>query len=143
MKRLAILCAFYSAALLRADQLSDVFARMDKSAQTFRGMTADLREIVHTEIVNDDTISTGTIKLRSKPGDVRFLIDFTNPDAPRSASLSEKEARLYNPKTKTVQVYDLADKKGLVEQLFLLGFWREQRGDQSKLRGDLGGCGEH
>ena len=111
MKRSVAFCALCASAalLFAADSLGDVFARMDKSAQTFRGMTAEITETVHTEIVNDNTVSTGTIKLRSKPGDVRFLIDFTNPDAPRAASLSGKEARLYNPKTKIVQIYDLTD----------------------------------
>jgi outer membrane lipoprotein-sorting protein len=123
MNRSACLAVFSSAILLlAADPLAEVFARMDKVAQTFRGMTANIEEIVHTEIVNDNTISTGTIKLKSKPGDTRFLVDFTNPDAPRSASFAGTEARLYNPKTKTVQIYNTANKESVMEQVFLLGF---------------------
>jgi len=124
MTRFTLPVLFASAMLLTAaDPLADVFARMDKTAQHFKGMTADIQETAHTELVNDNTISTGTIKLRrTKPTDVRLLIDFTNPDAPKSVSLSGSEARIRNPKTKIDQVYDLANKQGLVEQVFLLGF---------------------
>jgi len=121
----SLLCAVFGSAtlLFAADPLADVFARMDKTAQNFKGMTADVQETVHTEIVNDNTISTGTIKLRRpKPSDVHVLVEFTNPDAPRSVELAGAKAYLYNPKTKTEQEYDVANNQHTIEQLFELGF---------------------
>jgi outer membrane lipoprotein-sorting protein len=124
MNRSLLSALFGSAILLSAaDPLTDVFARMDKTAQKFMGMTANIQETVHTEIVNDNTISTGTIKLRrAKPNDMGVLVEFTNPDAPRSVELSGAKAYLYNPKTKTEQEYDVANNQHIMEQLFELGF---------------------
>jgi outer membrane lipoprotein-sorting protein len=109
-----------------ADPISEIFSRMDTAAKNFKGMTADLTETVHVEIVDDNNVSKGTIKLRrakpgAKPVDVRFLVEFTSPD-PRAAAYSGNEVHLYNPKTNVEQIYDVAAKKSVIEQLMLLGF---------------------
>jgi hypothetical protein len=41
--------------LLCAQTLSDIMARMDKSAPQFKAMTADIKRNVHTAIVDDDS----------------------------------------------------------------------------------------
>jgi outer membrane lipoprotein-sorting protein len=114
---------FALAAQLHAwDSMSDVFTRMDAAAAHFKGITADLEETIHTEIVDDNNVSTGTIKLRrAKPGDVRFLVEFTSPD-PKSAAYSGNELDVYNPKTNEEQMYDVSTKKTVIEQAILLGF---------------------
>jgi outer membrane lipoprotein-sorting protein len=119
------LCALIVAAaglLTAADPLAEVFSRMDEAAAHFTGMTADLKKTVHIEIVDDNNIDTGTIKLRrTKKGDVRFLVEFQGPDA-RAAAYAGNEIDLFNPKTNTVSMVDVADKKSMIEQLMLLGF---------------------
>jgi len=112
-----------SAAWLHAaDPLSGVFTKMDAAAAHFKGMSADIEETVHLEVVDDNTVSNGTIKLkRSKPGDVRFLVEFQSPD-PRAAAYAGNNLHVYNPKTNTEQIYDVSTKKGVIEQAILLGF---------------------
>lgn len=122
LSRCAAVLLLTAAVVPAAEPLAAVFAGMDAAAARFKGLTADLTETVHIEIVDDNNISKGTIKLRRpKPGDVRFLVEFTGPDA-RSVSWAGKDIHLYNPKTNVEQIYDVASKKSMIEQLMLLGF---------------------
>lgn len=115
--------ALVAAALLHgADPMAAVFAKMDAAAAHFKGMSAEIQETVHLEVVNDNTVSNGTIKLkRNKPGDVRFLVEFQSPD-PRAAAYAGNNIDVYNPKTNTENIYDVSSKKGVIEQAILLGF---------------------
>jgi outer membrane lipoprotein-sorting protein len=102
--------------------LDDAFARMDKSAQQFRSLSADIARNVHTAVINVDEKDSGTIKVKvDKAHETRMLIDFTAPDA-KTIAIDSMNASLYFPKLKTVQVYNIASKKALVEQFLLLGF---------------------
>jgi outer membrane lipoprotein-sorting protein len=114
-------CLLASLPLL-AQGLPDVFSKMDKSAKSFSGMAADIKQTTHTAVVNDDSTQTGTIKLkRVKPTETNFLVDFTAPDA-KTVSIAGGEVSIYLPKAKSVQVYDLRAKRAALEQGMLLGF---------------------
>jgi outer membrane lipoprotein-sorting protein len=120
MRLLALLTAL--AVPLLADPLSDIFAKLDKAAASFKGMTANVVQTVHTAVVNDDSIENGNVKLkRAKPGDTRILLEFTNPD-PKIVALEGDQGRYYRPKEKVVQVYDLSSRRNIVQQGLLLGF---------------------
>ena len=107
---------------LMADQLSDVFARLDKAAVGFKGMSANVKQNVHTELVHDDSVENGTVKLRRpKPSDTRVLMDLTSPDK-KTVSVEGDQIKIYLPKAKTVQVYDLRSRRSAVQQGLLLGF---------------------
>ena len=127
MKRFSLIFAaslFLSAVSLPAAPLDAVFARIDTAAKTFSGVSADLSKTEHTEIVNDNSVQTGTIKLmRSKNGATRMRIDLKDPGA-QSVALDGHQVRIYHPKTNTIEVIDITDKdkQGLVNQFLLLGF---------------------
>ena len=106
---------------LKADSLSEVFARMDKVAAQFKSMTADITDVEHTAVVNDDSTMKGVYRIRRAKGETRMLIEFTGPDA-KSIQLEGSQARVYYPKIKTVQVYDIGDKRNLIDEFLLLGF---------------------
>ena len=113
----AALCA-----TLTAQSLSGVMARIDRTAPQFKSMTANIKRDVHTAIVNDDTIESGTIRFkRVKAGETRALIAFTGPDA-KSVAFDGATVSLYYPKIKTVQIYNVGDKRSLIDQFLLLGF---------------------
>jgi outer membrane lipoprotein-sorting protein len=102
--------------------LAPVFARMDRAAAGFKGLTADVRHLTHTDFVNDDSVDTGTIKLkRPKPNDTRVLIQFTEPD-PKSLYFQGKKLDIYYPRMQTVDEYDLGKNREIVDQYLLLGF---------------------
>jgi outer membrane lipoprotein-sorting protein len=102
--------------------LNDVFARLDKTAQQFKAVTADIQRDVYEAVINDHEKDMGTIKARrEKTHETKMLIDLTSPDA-KSALVDATSVSVYYPKIKTVQVYDIGAKRGLVEKFLLLGF---------------------
>jgi outer membrane lipoprotein-sorting protein len=102
------------------DSLADAFARMDKIAQQFKAVTADIKRDVYTVVIDDHQKDMGTIKAkREKSHDTRMLIAFTSPDN-RLISVDGTSATVYTPKLKTAQQVDI--QKGLVDQFLLLGF---------------------
>jgi outer membrane lipoprotein-sorting protein len=101
--------------------LDAVYARLDKSAQQFKSVTADIKRNSHTAIVNDDAIDNGEIKVKREKGITRMLIDFTGTDA-KKVVFDGATVSIFYPKIKTVQVYDVGDKKKMVDQFLLLGF---------------------
>jgi outer membrane lipoprotein-sorting protein len=117
-----VITAMVLIAPLSAQSLSAVYARLDKTAPQFKSVMADIKSVVHTAIVNDDTNETGSIKVRhDKAGDTKMIIDFMGADA-KTVSFDGTSVNVYYPKIKTVQVYAAADKKGLIDQFLLLGF---------------------
>ena len=107
--------------------LAPVFARLDRAAAEFKGLTANVRRVTHTDFANEDTIDIGTIKLkRAKPHDTRMLLDFTKPD-PKTVAFQGKKAEIYYPRMLTVDEYDLGKNRDLVDQFLLLGFGSTSR----------------
>ncbi len=115
-------CVLLVAPMLGAQTLDDVFLRLDKAAPGFKSMTADIQRVVHTAVINDDSTESGTMKLRrQKAHETQMLIEFTVPD-PKSIALVDATVSVYYPKIKTVQIYDVGDKRNLIDQFLLLGF---------------------
>ena len=116
------LCLSAWGSSLEAQNLEAVLARMDKSAAGFKGITAQLKQVSHTAIINDTTEESGTITLyRPKPKDLRMLVEFTKPDQ-RAVAYGNRKVQIYYPKIKTVQEYDLGKQSSLIDQFLLLGF---------------------
>jgi outer membrane lipoprotein-sorting protein len=104
------------------NELDRVLARMDQASSTFKGLTADLRKVAHTEVINKDDIDEGTIAVkRMKAKDMRVLIDIQRPD-PKKAMIGGAKAQIYYPKMNELQEWDLGKNRGLVDQFMLLGF---------------------
>jgi len=100
--------------------LEAAFARMDEAAAVFKGLTADIRQQSHTEVVDTNDVEEGTIVVkRFKPKDTRILIRFTDG---KSYSIGDGKYRSFNSKTQEAQEADLGNSKDIVNQLMLLGF---------------------
>jgi outer membrane lipoprotein-sorting protein len=107
----------------RADALSDVFARIDKAAASFRGFKADIRKVSHLDAINEDTVDNGTITVRrAKAQELDMLVNLKEPD-PKLVSLSGKRVEIYYPKSNYVDEYDLnREYKSMAQKFLLLGF---------------------
>ena len=103
--------------------LDAVFARMDQAAATFKGLTADIRQVSHTDVVNKDDVEEGTIAVRrAKPKDTRILIDF-NKTSQNIHQIGGGKYLSYNPKTGEAREADLdRASRSLVNQFMLLAF---------------------
>jgi outer membrane lipoprotein-sorting protein len=112
----ALLCT------LAADPLAGILARMDQNAVSFKGVSADLKQVAHNAAVDIDNTYIGTILLkRSGAHDLKARIDFTQPD-PKSISIDGEVVDIYYPKITTVQEYQVGKNRDLIEQFYLLGF---------------------
>lgn len=122
------------------DLLASTFARMDAAAASFKGLTADVKKISHTEFLGEDDISSGTMAVkRARAHELRALVNIVEPDK-KVVELNGHNAQMYFPKSNTVQVVSL-DKKttAVVDQLLLLGFGSTSADIQSAYTVKLGG----
>jgi len=102
--------------------LDAVMARLDEASTNFRGLTADIRKIAHTDVVNADDMESGTIIVkRLKAHDIRIRVDFTNPGR-QIVTVGGGKVQLFNPQSNEAQELDLGKNRGLVDQFMLLGF---------------------
>jgi len=106
-----------------AGDLDAVLDRIDKAGAAFRGMSAKVRRVSHTAVINEDNVDDGTILVkRPKPRDLRMLIEVTDPD-PRIVAFQGRKLEVYYPKIQTVQEFDVAGKnRELADEFFLVGF---------------------
>jgi outer membrane lipoprotein-sorting protein len=120
--------------------LDAVLARMDQASATFRGLTADIRKVSHTEVVNVDDAESGTILFkRVKPHDTRIRIDLTNPNR-KSVTIGDGKAQVYYPQSNEAQEADLGKNRGVVDQFTLLGFGSNSAELKSAYKVTLGGA---
>jgi outer membrane lipoprotein-sorting protein len=124
--RTFLIAAFFFALLPaqtpEAPSLESVLSKMDAASAAFRNLTAHIRSVKYTAIVNDQTVDEGTIwVMRVKPRVSRMLIEFTSPDK-YYVSVTEKKAEIYRPKIATIEEYDVTKYATLRDQFWLLSF---------------------
>ena len=95
-----------------------VLAMMDKSAQDFHTLTADIAHIKYTDVVKDTSTETGKIFVRR---DEKMRIEFLQPD-PRTILRNGDSLFVFTPKINRVEEYNLGKNREMVDQYVLLGF---------------------
>src|ERR1035441_1679588 len=121
--------------------LDAVLARLDQAAINFKGLTADIRKIAHTDVVNVDDVDSGTIVVkRVKPHDTRIRIELTNPQ--QIVTIGGGKVQAFKPKTNEAQEVDLGKNRGVVDQFMLLGFGSNSGELRSGHKGPAGGAGD-
>jgi outer membrane lipoprotein-sorting protein len=98
--------------------IEGVLGMMDKSAQDFHTLTADLEHTKYTAVVKDTSTETGHIFVRR---DEKMRIEITKPD-PRTILREGENLFIFNPKINRVEEYNLGKNKALVDQYLRLGF---------------------
>jgi outer membrane lipoprotein-sorting protein len=101
-----------------APTTDSVLAMMDKSAQDFRTLTADIEHIKYTDVVKDTSTESGRLYVRR---DEKMRIEFTKPD-PRTILRNGDNLYVFTPKINRVEEYDLGKNREMVDQYVLLGF---------------------
>src|SRR5450759_1585046 len=102
--------------------LDAVLARLDQASLNFKGLTADIRKMSHTDVVNVDDVESGTILVkRLKPHDTRIRIDLTNPRR-QTVTIGGGKVQVFYPQSNEAQEVELGKNRGVVDQFMLLGF---------------------
>lgn len=117
------LLAAATGALLRAESLDDVLARMDQSARDLRTFSAKIKRTEYTKILND-TEDTDGLRLVKRAGGTTIGIVELFGKNPQTVRFAGKTVEVYYPEAKRLEVWD-ASKFGKmgkqVDQLLLIG----------------------
>lgn len=118
---IVVLC-FLATSFCCGQSTSEIFARLDHTAQSFTGATATIRVTTHTGIINEDEVQTGTVTVkRHSPDEMNFLIKFTGEEA-QAIVFRGRTLEIFYPKLNTIREYDVGKYKDLAQKLILLGF---------------------
>jgi len=98
--------------------LEYVFSMMDRSAQDFHSLTADLDHVKYTAVVKDTSTETGQILVRK---DGKMRIDFREPDV-RTILRNGDNLYIYTPKIGTVEEFNIGKNRAMADQYLALGF---------------------
>ncbi len=98
--------------------LEGVLAMLDKSAQDFHSLTADIEHVKYTAVVKDSSAETGQIFVRR---DDKMRIDFQKPD-PRTILRNGDSLYVFTPKINRVEEYNIGKHRSFVDQYLALGF---------------------
>jgi outer membrane lipoprotein-sorting protein len=118
-----VLCltSWFAGAALATESLQEVLSRLDRAASSFKGMTANVRWVAHTAVIDQDEVDTGTMVLKRSKNDTRMLVNIVQPDA-KTVALHDKKLEIYYPKMRTVEEYDIGKHREAIDQFLLLGF---------------------
>ena len=112
--------ALFAAGLVSADTLPQILSRMDAAAQNFQSMTADMKQLTHTEIIDENDVQIGTVRLKKVRNSVIGYVNFTQP--PKVIAFQDKKVEVYYPNTKVVEEYEVGGYSEQLNQFLLLGF---------------------
>ena len=98
--------------------LDGVLAMLDKSAQDFHSLTADIEHIKYTAVVKDTSTESGQICVRR---DDKMRIDFQKPD-PRTILRNGDSLFVFTPKINRVEEYNIGKHRSFADQYLALGF---------------------
>lgn len=104
-----------------AESLQQVLARMDKSADSFHSMTANLTQLNHTEVINENETLNATVRMMKTKDGIAGRLDFAEPNR-KIVSIRNRQLQVFYPKSNTVDLYDLGKYGEQLDQFLLLGF---------------------
>jgi outer membrane lipoprotein-sorting protein len=98
--------------------LEGILAMLDKAAQDFHTLTADIEHMKYTAVVKDTSTETGQIFVRR---DDKMRIEFQKPD-PRTILRNGDSLFIYTPKINRVEEYNIGKHRAFADQYLALGF---------------------
>ena len=103
------------------DSLNEVLARMDKNAESFQGMTANLVQVNHTEVINENETQNAVVRMKRGKAGIAGRVDFTGANS-KILSIRDRQLQVFYPKSNVVELYDIGKFGDQLDQFLLLGF---------------------
>ena len=104
------------------ESLENVLDRMDRAAASFKTLSADVKSVQHTAVINEDNTDIGRMLLKRSKHDMRMLIELTQLPDLKSIAIQGHKVEIYYPKRNAVEEYDIGERRELVNQFLLIGF---------------------
>ncbi len=104
----------------RSEPVADILARMDRAAKDFKSMSAQMKEVDYTAVIDETSEQTGEVRMKHTKGATIVRVDYQQPD-PKIVHADGHKAEIYYPKAKSVEIYDIGKYSGLSDQI-LIGF---------------------
>jgi len=102
--------------------LDATFANIDRAAARLTAVTADLRYVAYTAVIQAEDLQTGKFLLkRTKSHETLALFDVRAPE-PKAYAMDAHKGEIYLPAAQTVQQYDLGKYKSMINEFLLVGF---------------------
>jgi outer membrane lipoprotein-sorting protein len=122
-------------ATLAAADLPTVMSKMNASSASYTGMTAKIRWIKYTKLVDDTSVESGDLWVkRDSKGQVELRIAFTEPVL-KQVRIEKTTVELFNEGINQIEEYDLKAKGSQLYEGLLLGYGVS--GDDLKQRYDI------
>ncbi len=109
------------ALLAHAEPLADILARMDRAAQDFRALSANMKRVQFTAVISESNEMQGVVRLKRIKGGTVGIVDFQQPEQ-RTVYVNGHNIQVYYPKANTVEIYDSSKYTSNIDQFLLLGF---------------------
>lgn len=135
-----LLLALVAQATLAAADLPTVTSKMNAAAAQFQGMTAKIRWIKYTKLVDDENVESGDLWVKKDAkAAVQLRIAFTQP-VRKQIRIEKTTVELYNEAINQIEEYDLKAKGNQLYEGLMLGYGVS--GDELKKRYDIKIAGE-
>jgi outer membrane lipoprotein-sorting protein len=109
------------ALLAQAEPLADILARMDRAAQDFRALSANMKRVQFTAVISESNEMEGVVRLKRSKGGTVGIVDFLQPEQ-RTVYVNGHNIQIYYPKANTVEIYDSSKYTANIDQFLVLGF---------------------
>jgi len=130
-----LLLALVAQATLAAADLPTVMAKMNAAAPQFQGMTAKIRWVKYTRLVDDTNVESGDLWVKKDAkGAVQLRIAFTEP-VRKQIRIEKTTVELFNEAINQIEEYDLKAKGNQLYEGLMLGYGVS--GDDLKKRYDI------
>jgi outer membrane lipoprotein-sorting protein len=103
------------------ESLKAVLGRLDKNAENFQSMTANLTQVSHTEIINENETQNAKVQMKRTKAGIVGRVDFTGANR-MTVGIRERQVQRYYPKSNIVELYDVGKYGDQLDQFLLLGF---------------------
>jgi outer membrane lipoprotein-sorting protein len=94
---------------------------MDRAAQDFRALSANMKRVQFTAVINEANEMEGVVRLKRIKGATVGIVDFQHPEQ-RTVYVNGHNIQIYYPKANTVEIYDSSKYTSNIDQFLLLGF---------------------
>jgi outer membrane lipoprotein-sorting protein len=130
-----LLLTLVAQATLAAADLPTVLSKMNAAATQYQGMTAKIRWVKYTKLVDDTDVESGDVWVKKDPkGAVQLRIAFTEP-VRKQIRIEKTTVELFNEAINQIEEYDLKAKGNQLYEGLLLGYGVS--GDDLKQRYDM------